>query len=34
MYSPLLFMTSDIEEFVESVFKVLFIVKGNAPHMV
>ena len=25
---------SSIEEFVESVFKVLFIVKGNAPHMV
>ena len=25
---------SDIEEFVEPVFKVLFIVKGNAPHMV
>ena len=25
---------SGIEEFVEPVFKVLFIVKGNAPHMV
>ena len=25
---------SDIEEFVEPVFKVLFIVKGNTPHMV
>ena len=25
---------SGIEEFVESVFKVLCIVKGNAPHMV
>ena len=25
---------SGIVEFVESVFKVLFIVKGNAPHMV
>ena len=25
---------SDIEEFVEPVFKVLFIVKGNASHMV
>ena len=26
--------SSGIEEFVEPVFKVLFIVKGNAPHMV
>ena len=25
---------SGIEEFVEPIFKVLFIVKGNAPHMV
>ena len=25
---------SGIEEFVEPVFKVLFIVEGNAPHMV
>ena len=25
---------SDIEEFVEPVFKVLFIVEGNAPHIV
>ena len=25
---------SGIEEFVEPVFKVLFIVKGNTPHMV
>ena len=25
---------SGIEKFVEPVFKVLFIVKGNAPHMV
>ena len=25
---------SGIEEFVQPVFKVLFIVKGNAPHMV
>ena len=25
---------SGVEEFVEPVFKVLFIVKGNAPHMV
>ena len=25
---------SSIEEFVESVFKILFIVEGNAPHMV
>ena len=25
---------SDIKEFVEPVFKVLFIVEGNAPHMV
>ena len=25
---------SDIEEFVEPVFKVLFIIKGNVPHMV
>ena len=25
---------SGVEEFVEPVFKVIFIVKGNAPHMV
>ena len=25
---------SGIEKFVEPIFKVLFIVKGNAPHMV
>ena len=25
---------SGIEEFVEPVFKILFIVKGNSPHMV
>ena len=25
---------SGIEEFVEPVFKILFIVEGNAPHMV
>ena len=31
---PLKILGSDIEEFVKPVFKVLFIVKGNAPHMV
>ena len=31
---PLKIPGSGIKEFVEPVFKVLFIVKGNAPHMV
>ena len=43
MYSPLLFTTSShlstnlsipYRRFVKPVFKVLFIVEGNAPHMV